>query len=256
MSKTTIVLIHGMFCGPWVWDDFRLALEARGHHCMAPALPFHDVDPREAPDPRLGTVSLLDYAAALEREVRSLDTKPVLLGHSMGGLLAQMLATRDLAEKLVLLAPSAPAGMLSLSPSVIRSFWSIQTTWGFWRSPVRQTFDEAVYSMLNLLPPVQQRAIFDRFVCESGRAATEIGYWPLDPRRASRVDPARVNCPVLVIAGAEDRITPARVVRQVAARYAGSTYCELPRHAHWLLGEPGWEAIIETVAGWVESTKC
>ena len=60
-------------------------------------------------------------------------------------------------------------------------------------------------------------------------------------------------CPVLVIAGAEDRITPAAVVRQVAKKYkAVSTYKEFENHAHWVVAEPGWQDISEYVAGWLE----
>jgi pimeloyl-ACP methyl ester carboxylesterase len=249
-------MIHGMFAGPWCWENHRRVLERRGHRCVTPALPYHDMDPRGLPDPRLGTTSLLDYAAALERQVRQLGTQPVLMGHSMGGLLAQLLAARGLARALVLLAPAAPSGIISLSPSVLRSFWSIQTRWGFWRRPMRQTFDEAIFSMLHLLPDSERRPTYDKFVFESGRAALEIGYWPLDHLHASRVEESSVTCPVLVIAGAQDRITPASVVRQVAGKYrARAAYREFANHAHWLLAEPGWQEVAEDVGDWLGS-KC
>jgi pimeloyl-ACP methyl ester carboxylesterase len=142
---------------------------------------------------------------------------------------------------------------MALTPSVIKSFWSVQTRWGFWKKPMRQTFNEAVYSMLHLLPPDEQQEAYDQFVYESGRAASEIGYWLFDPRGASKVDESKVTCPVLVVAGAEDRITPASVVRRVARKYeAVSTYREFENHAHWVVAEPGWQEIAEYVAGWLE----
>jgi pimeloyl-ACP methyl ester carboxylesterase len=62
-----------------------------------------------------------------------------------------------------------------------------------------------------------------------------------------------VTCPVLVIAGAEDRITPASVVRRVANKYrAVSTYREFNNHAHWMVAEPGWEEITEYVTTWLK----
>lgn len=248
----TVFMIHGMWGAPWMWDNFRRVFEAHGYRCIVPTLRYHDMDPASAPDPRLGTTSLLDYAADLEQEIRALDAPPVIAGHSMGGLLAQMLASRGLARALILQTPAPPAGILALRPSVIRSFWSAQTRWGFWRRPFRQTFGEAVYSMLFLLTPEQQRQAYDRFVFESGRAACEIGYWFLDPRDAARVDAARVTCPVLVIAGELDRITPAPVVRKVARKYrAVSTYREFAGHAHWVMGEPGWEAIAQFELDWL-----
>lgn len=248
----TVFLIHGMWGGPFYWEPFRSVLEARGWHCIAATLPFHDVDPQCAPDPRLGRTGLLDYADALEREIDALPEPPVLIGHSMGGLLAQMLCARGKARAAVLLAPASPAGIFALTPSVLRSFLPVMLRWGFWRKPMRQPFATAAYSMLHLLPPEEQRATYARFVPESGRAAAEIGLWPLDPHRASRVDPAKVTCPLLVLGGSEDRITPVTVVRKVASRYgARAEFRELPNHAHWLMAEPGWEEVASCVVEWL-----
>jgi len=249
----TIFMIHGMWGTPEDWSNFRPYFEARGYRCFTPALLYHDMDPGAEPDPRLGTTSLLDYAAALEREIRQLGAQPVLMGHSMGGLLAQMLGARGLARGLVLLTPAAPAGIPALTPSVIRTFWRTQARWGFWKKPVRLGFAEAAYSMMQLLTEQEQRENYAKFVYESGRAIAEIAYWPFDPRGAARVDESRVTCPVLVIGAAQDRITPASCVRRVARKYrAVATYREFAGHAHWVLGEPQWEEVAGYVAGWLE----
>jgi pimeloyl-ACP methyl ester carboxylesterase len=251
MSKT-LFMIHGMWGSGAYWAKYRRFLEAEGYRCIAATLPYHDGEPNAVPDPRLGNASLLDYASALEREIEGLGERPIILGHSMGGLLAQMLAARGFARAAVLLTPASPAGILALRPSVVRSFWSVQTRWRFWQRPMRQTFNEAVYSMLHRVPQHERRGIYDRFVHESGRAACEIGYWFLDPRRAASVDESKVTCPVLVVGAAEDRIVPAAVVRRVAHKYrAVATYREFERHAHWVVGEPGWQEIAEYVARWL-----
>jgi pimeloyl-ACP methyl ester carboxylesterase len=250
----TIFMIHGMWVGPWYWDNFRLYFEVRGYRCVTPTLPYHDMDPRDTPDPRLGTTSLLAYADFLESQIATLGTIPIIMGHSMGGLLAQILGARIQAKALVLLTPASPAGIIGLRCSVIKSFKSIQTRWGFWRRPMRQTRPEAIYAMLHLLPEAEQQAICDRLVYESGRAASEIGLWLLDPKGASRVDSSRVTCPVLVVAGAQDRITPASVVHRVARKYrAVSTWKKFADHAHWVLAEPGWEDVAAYVDDWLKS---
>jgi pimeloyl-ACP methyl ester carboxylesterase len=249
----TIFMIHGMWGGPWYWENYKRLFENEGYRCVTTTLRFHDMDPKDAPNPQLGTTSLLDYAKDLEQEIRQLSVKPIVMGHSMGGLLAQIIGSRGLAKALVLLTPASPAGIMALTPSVIKSFWSVQTKWGFWKKPMRQTFHEAVYSVLCLLPPNEQKEAYDNYVYESGRAAYEIGYWPFDSKRASKVDESKVTCPVLVIAGAKDRMTPASVVRQVARKYrATSTYKEFENHAHWVVAEPGWQEIAEYVGGWLE----
>ncbi len=252
----TIVMIHGMWGGGWSWENYVKHFEKKGYHCITPTLRFHDMDPNETPNPQLGTTSLLDYAEDLEQEIHKLDVIPILMGHSMGGLLAQILGSRGLAKALVLLTPASPYGIMALKPSVIRSFWSVLTKWGFWRKPMRQKFNEAVYSMLHLLTPEEQKEAFDKFVYESGRAGFEIGFWLFDSRRAAKVDESKITCPVLVIAGAEDRITPASVVRQVANKYkAVSTYKEFANHAHWIIAEPGWQEIAEYVSDWLDQVS-
>jgi non-heme chloroperoxidase len=249
-----IVMIHGMWGGGWYWQNLKQYFEARGFACLTPTLRYHDQDPAEKPDPRLGTTSLLDYAQDLEILIRSLD-KPFLMGHSMGGLLAQILGSRGLAKGIILLTPASPSGINALKWSVMKSFSSVLTKWGFWRNSHRLPFNAAVYSMLHLLSPEDQKAVYGKFVYESGRAAAEIGFWLFDTKGATRVDETKVNCPVLVISGAEDRITPASVVQKVAAKYKTvSTYKNFDHHAHWVISEPGWEEIAEFVFEWME--KC
>jgi pimeloyl-ACP methyl ester carboxylesterase len=248
----TVVFIHGMWGGPWCWDNYRAMFESEGYRCIVIGLPFHDGLPGEVPDPRLGTMSLLDYAAGIEREIETLGEEPIVVGHSMGGLLAQMIGARGLAAALVLLAPAPPAGQLFLPLSVIRSFWSTLCTWAYWRKPVRQTAAEAVYSMLHLLPVDEQREVCARLVHESGRATFETGLWMFDSRRASHVDPSRMKCPVLVLAGTEDRITPLSGVRRVAKRYgAHATLKVFAGHAHWMVSEPGWQDVARTAIDWL-----
>jgi pimeloyl-ACP methyl ester carboxylesterase len=247
-----IMMIHGMWCGDWVWDNYKKFFESKGYRCITPTLRYHDNKYRQAPDNRIGTTSLLDYAEDLENEIYKLDQKPILMGHSMGGLIAQMLGSRGLSKALVLLTPASPKGIIALRFSVMKSFWSATTKPGFWRKPMLQTFDEAVYSMMQLLPNEEQKNVYERLVPESGRAAFEIGYWPLDRRSASKVDSAKITCPTLVIAGGHDKITPPSVVHKVADKYsAATTFKEFPDHAHWVIGEPGWKDVAEYSSDWL-----
>ncbi len=244
--RETILMIHGMWCGEWCWENYKFFFENKGYRCITPTLRYHGIQPFVQPDDQLGTCSLLDYVRDLEREIDQMDKMPILMGHSMGGLLAQILGSRRQVKALVLLSPASPYGINTIKTSVVKSFFTMFGKWGFWRKPFRQTFDEAVYSMLDLFPVGEQEALYDRLVFESGRAASEIGFWPLDPGKAAKVDQSRIICPVLVVSGAQDRITPASVARKVAKKYNEvSTYMEFSNHAHWVIGEPGWEEIAE-----------
>jgi len=246
----TIFMIHGMFAGGWVWENYRKYFEERGYRCITPTLRHHGTPLGAPPPPQLGTTGLLDYAGDLEKEIRRLDRLPVIMGHSMGGLIAQILASRGLARSLVLLAPAAPRGINPVSFTVLKSVWKNRTRFVFWDEPMRPTLEGAVYSTLHLLSEDEQKKVFQKFTYESGRAAWEIAFPYFDFGKASRVDESKVKCPVLVIAGSEDRLVPAKVSKKVAEKY-GAAYKEYGNHAHWILGEPGWENIAKYIYEWM-----
>jgi len=249
----TIFMIHGMWGGPWCWDNYKSYFEALGSPCLTPTLRLHDVNPQDPPPPGLGRLSLLDYAQDLEDQIRALPQEPIIMGHSMGGLLAQILAARGLGKAAVCITPATPWGILGLRWSVMRSFWSAIWRLRFFSKPHLPTQAEAAYAMMHLLSPQEQRQAYSRFVHESGRASAEIGFWLLDGRKASAVDAAGIKCPVLVVAGGQDRITPAAVVRKLEKKYrAMGRYKEFPEHAHWILAEPGWQDVAGYIHGWLK----
>ncbi|MFO7883737.1 MAG: alpha/beta hydrolase [Desulfobacteraceae bacterium] len=252
MSKT-ILMIHGMWGGSWCWDRFKGYFENRGYTCIAPDLRHHDITPKDPPPPGLGTTSLLDYAEDLEQIIQKLDEKPVVFGHSMGGLLAQILAGRGLAEAAVLITPAPPAGVVAVTWSMVKSFSEILLTWKFWKRPHRISFKTAEYAVLNRLPAADRKYVYSKMVWESGRAAAEICLWMLGVRGA-QVDAASLTCPVLVVSGSEDHITAGKVGRKIAARYKPSAaFLELEGYDHWMLDGPGWEKPAVCIYNWLNS---
>lgn len=255
MSKT-IFMIHGMWGSGDIWDNYKIYFEALGYRVITPTLRLHGENYRAVAPEALGTVSILDYAADLEQDIRALDEKPIIIGHSMGGLIGQILASRGLAEKLVLLTSAPPAGILALRPSSTRTFLSVLSTWGFWKKPMRLTFEEAKYGILGLLSPEQQAAEYAKYSFESGQAAYEIAFWILDGKKATHVDTKSVTCPVLVIAGGKDKIVPASVVKQIAKKYEKTTAVTFKlyeEHAHAIQRQKGWQDIAGFVADWLKA---
>lgn len=253
--QKTIYMIHGMWCGGWVWDNFIRYFEKLGYQCIAPTLRHHNAKKNDDPHPDLGTTSLLDYISDLEKKITALDAPPIIMGHSMGGLLTQMLGSRGLASSLVLLSTAPPAGVFALKPTVLKSFFSSITTYGFWEKPIFPTFKEAVYSTLHQLSGDEQKEIYEKFVHESGKAGFEIGFYLFDKKGAAKVDETKVQCPMLVISGKKDRITPASVVKKTAAKYKQAEYREFEEFGHWVVGEPGWEKIAGYVAEWLDKNS-
>jgi len=249
-----VVMIHGAFCGGWAFDKFRGAFEDEGYRATAPTLRYHDCG--KNPPNALGTTSILDYAQDLEKELRALDDVPVLIGHSMGGLLAQILATRVKVRALVLLAPSAPWGMMPSTMFEFASAGAMFFAGDFWSKPIQPSYDIAASNALDLLPPQERSQVFARFVPESGLATFEIMHWALDARRATQVNASDVTCPVLCLSGRHDKVNPPPTVRRIAQRYRErAEYEDLDGHSHWMLGEPGWEKIAGRAMEWLADIR-
>ncbi len=255
-SKPPIVMIHGMYGTGAVWHRWRNTFENAGYVVHTPTLRLHDVDPAAPPPPGIGTLSVLDYVADLEQFIRSLDAKPILIGHSMGGLIAQLLAVRGHAQAAVLVVSAAPAGINSVRWKPLRTFFRILSRWGFWRKPHFPTRRAADYGMFNRLEKSIADVEYSRFVHESGRALFEIAYWWLDSKKATRLDFAAMPCDLLIFGGADDGTVDPGVCRAMARHYgARASYTELSGHSHWPLAEPGWELITQQIMGWLKERQ-
>ncbi|HEY4276465.1 MAG TPA: alpha/beta hydrolase [Rhizomicrobium sp.] len=248
-NKPPVIMIHGAFCGPWAWDGFAARFRAAGYAVETPTLRHHDKT-----DPALANISLTDYVADLEKLVAGLKTPPILVGHSMGGLLAQMLAARRKIAAAILLAPTAPWGVPPTTLFEIAAAQSLMLRVGFWSALLEADFDIAATHSLDRLPAERRAEIFARFVPESGRATFEMIHWGLDMRRASEVDVRKVQAPLLFLAGGADRINPPGTVERAARLYKDRAQFEtMPGMSHWLVGEPGWEAVCDRSLTWLDS---
>ena len=251
--EKSIVLIHGAFAGPWCLDTYKGFFEARGWTCHAPALRYHDGDPKAEPDPAFADTSIMDYTKDIAAFVRDLDEAPVLLGHAVGGLVAQQVAAMGLASGLVLINPNAAWGMLPETDderAVARSFMEQGP---FWKAPIRIAFDMIAPYAFNKLDEATQHAVFERLGPESGRVMFEMFFWMFDDHRAIAVAFDKVTCPVLVVSGEEDRAVRHAVGQEIAQTYGAKGSFHLAKgHAHYLFMEPGWEEIAGYCADWLE----
>jgi pimeloyl-ACP methyl ester carboxylesterase len=246
------VLIHGMWATSEVWRNWRSFLEAQGWQATAPTLRHHEALPA-IPPPGLGTTSLRDYVADLEACLQALPDRPVVIGHSMGGLIALLLCARGLARAGVLLTPAPPSSVIALRSSNLLAFARIQARWGWWRKPHRATLGEALSHTFNTAGRAEGAAHHAGFVHESGRALFEIALPWFDRTKATAVDPRRVTVPLLFVAAAKDTLIPPGVVRRAAQEFAHvSDYAEYEGQGHWVLGQPGWEHVARDTVAWLD----
>jgi pimeloyl-ACP methyl ester carboxylesterase len=256
MSKT-ILMIHGFGAAGDSWAPVADSFKAAGYAVETPTI--HAALRTVGPPPAgLAGKSLSDYVAEMSDLARSIaqrdGEKPVVFGHSMGGMIAQKLAEAGLASGIVLFAPASPAdarGKPKLSPMF--TFLNIAATGKPETKAVKIWKTGFKWGVLNQTPAARHEAIFGKTVHDSGRALADLAYPDRDPNKTVHVDAAKVTVPVMVLAGARDRTTPIEDVRLVARKYAGSTFNEYPNNAHWLIDEPGSAEILAEVKTWLEA---
>lgn len=251
MSQATIVFIHGMCCTGSIWEPFLPAFREAGYACLAPDLRHHEPD---ADLLALGMTGLADYVSDLVDLVAGLPEPPILVGHSLGGLLAQLVAARTDCQAVVTLCSAPPAGIWSVPPLVFTRLFPHFLHWDFWRKPMKFSFEEIQFLAFNRMPAEEHARIYAQLVPESGRAGVEIALWWLQQPQVSRVVPGDVHCPLLFIAGSRDRLTPASMVRANAELYGDQAdYREYHEHGHWLIAEPGYPVIIRDMLDWLRA---
>ncbi|ODR94923.1 hypothetical protein AUC70_03825 [Methyloceanibacter stevinii] len=246
----TIVMVHGVNCGGWCFEPFRAVFEARGFECLTPDLIGHGADKTDGIE-KLTGVGIADYRAQMRDLVAALPKKPILLGHSMGAVIAQQLAAEGLAEKLVLASPAPRAGILPSSDPEKQLGQDLMSLGPFWTRAFDPNFEIACAISLNRLTPDRQRQVFETFGPESGQALFELFFWMFDRAAATAVDTAAVTCPVLTLSGTEDNVVPLATAKETADAYPGSPFWALEGHAHMLVVEDGAAEIAGRIADWL-----
>ncbi len=258
MSQT-IVFIHGAWVTPACWQPFRDYFTERGYACIAPAWPGKD-RPIEAirddPSPLegLGIGEIVDH---YDRIIRAMPEPPILVGHSFGGLFVQILLHRGLGSCGVAIDPAPPRGVLAFEPSAFRALASVLLTWRGWRKVVRWSYKNFRYAFVHTLPEAEARAAFDAHVTpETGRVFFQGGLSVFARHSPATVDFRNgTRAPLLIVAGSDDRIVPASLVRRNYRKYGKSPavtdFREFPGRTHWIIAQRGWQEVAGFVGDWI-----
>ena len=250
--STPVVLVHGMWSTGSTLDPIRQALESWGYDCHSPTLPFHENGGNAE---RVARLSHRDYVEYLKSYIKTLGLlePPILVGHSMGGLLAQLLATHIPTRALILFAPAAAAGINALNLNSMKSMSHALLKWRFWeKAQIHPTLEAANFALFNNLPATRQQELFNLLVPESGRAVFEAGFAALDSSKATRVDFDKITAPVLILHGTDDRIVIVQGSRPLVGKYRNATLKEYAGSGHWLFEESVNGKIFEDVRGWLK----
>lgn len=261
-AKTPIVLVHGLWMTPKSWNTWAEYFRARGHEVIVPGWPGIDdrdvADIRSNPDALKG-IGLKQIADHYERIIRALPEKPIIMGHSFGGLLTQMLADRGLGVAYVGVAPGQPAGITTLPASTLRSGFPILAN-PFDRNgakPISKAHFHFTFG--NDLSREASDRLWDEYAVNSYNRVFFEGVAAAFNEKggASHVEYGRTDrAPLLVLTGGIDNVVPPAIGRAIVKKYRASgspaviDYREFPGRTHRLVSQDGWEEIAEYALTW------
>lgn len=250
----TVVFIHGMFMTPLCWEQWEPYFQSHGYRTLAPAWPEHDA-PIETqrklhPSARLGALTLEEVVEHYRKLIRGLDEKPILVGHSMGGLIVQLLLQEGLGAAGIAIDSAPPKGLISLKYSFLKSNWPAISPSAKPDEPIWMSLESFQYAFVNTLPLPEQQAVYSRFVVPESR---RVGKGPTTD--GAKIDFAKMRPPLLLIAGSEDHIIPASLNRDNYSKYskapAITDFREFPGRSHWTLGQQGWQEVADYTMSWL-----
>ena len=257
-SKPTIVLIHGLWMTPKSWDTWAERFRAAGHDVIVPGWPgVGDRTPQDIRrDPSaLEAIGIKDVVDHYDAIIRALPEQPIIMGHSFGGLFAQLLADRGLGRAIVGVTPGQPAGIPTLPLNTLRSGLPVLSN-PFKKngaSPISKRHFHFAFG--NDLTRAQSDVIWEEQAINSvNRVFFEGALAALSKNGPSRVDFARADrAPLLILTGSIDHVVPPAIGEAIVAKYSGPAtvdYREFAGRTHRIVSQDGWEEVADYALAW------
>ena len=256
----TIVLVHGLWVTPRSWEHWVSHYEAKGFRVLTPAYPGFEIEVealRENPQ----VIADCDITATIDHladVVRGVENPPIIMGHSFGGALTQMLLYRGLGAAGVVIDSAPTEGVRVTPPSQVKSLFPALSSPANIHKAVGFTEKQFHYAFTNTLDEQAAKEAYDRYaIAAPGRWVWTYGlianFKPGHQETWVDYDKAD-RAPLLFIGGGEDNIMPPSVNKANAHKYHKSgtvtEYVEFPARSHWTCAEPGWEEVADRALDW------
>jgi pimeloyl-ACP methyl ester carboxylesterase len=258
-TPDTIVLIHGLWMTPRSWEHWVPYYEGKGYRVLTPTYPGFEVEVEALnadPSP-IASLTVPEVVSHLAGVITELEQQPIIIGHSFGGTLTQILLDHGCGAAGVAIN-SAPTEGVHVAPySQIKSFFPALKSPANRHKAVGFTPKEFHYAFTNTLSEEESLKVYERYHIPAP------GNWIWAYGLIANIKPGHqetwVNYrndarpPLLFIAGGEDHIMPPSVNKSNAKRYTSNTITEVhefPGRSHWTCGEPGWEEVADHALDW------
>jgi pimeloyl-ACP methyl ester carboxylesterase len=255
---TPIVLIHGLWLTPRSWEGWKARFEQRGHEVLTPAWPRMEgeVEALRRDPSVMNGLGLAEVVDRYDGIIRSLDTPPIIMGHSTGGLLMEMLLDRGLGAAGVGVSPAPIKGVLRVPPALLRTVFPALRNPANRKKTIPLSPKQFHRGFTNTMNDADAEAAYARYyVPAPGRVVFEAALANLNPHAVTKVDFHKDDRPPLLVMGNDqDQTIPASVSRSAAKLLGRSKavveYQEFVGRPHFTVGAPGWEAVADYALDW------
>ena len=254
----SVVLINGLWMTAISWENWVRRYTDRGFRVLAKSWPGMDVDINElrrnpAPIAGLGITEIVEH---YEKIIREMDSAPIIIGHSFGGLITQILVDRGLGAAGVAIAPAPVKGIMFLPFSTLKvSFPALSNPANNHRA-LPLSPEQFHYAFTNNLSEEESLAVYNRYAVPGpDHVLFQAAFANFNPHAATAVDFQNdARAPLLLISGGKDHVSPASVVEANFKLYrkskAVTEYKEFPERTHYTLGQQGWEEVADYALDW------
>ena len=260
MAGGPVVFVHGLWLHASSWGPWAEVFRESGYEPLAPGWPG-DADTPEATRDNPGQVAgtgIDDVVGHYARIIAGLDARPVVVGHSFGGLIAQRLLGQDLAAAAVAIDPAPIKGVLFLPPSALRVASIALRRPAARNEAVSLSAEQFRYGFGNALPGQESTELYQRWAIPSpGRPLFEAAVANFVPRSPAKVSTGnKTRGPLLITAGGRDHTVPAAISHATRRLYhkspAVTDLREFPDRGHSLTIDHGWREVAQTVLDWLK----
>jgi non-heme chloroperoxidase len=259
-GRPPVVFIHGLWLLPSSWDRWVEFFEGNGYAGLTPDWPDDPeaVEVARAEPEVLANKSLKQVADHTAEVINALERKPAVMGHSTGGLLAQLIADRGLSVATVAIDPGPFRGVLPLPISTLRAAKPVLANPLNRTRAVTLTREQFNYGWANALDDEEAKQLYDEFhVAAPGRALMQMANANLNPFTEAKLDPKNPDRgPLLIIDGEKDHTVPWAIANASYKRQrrnqAVTEIVKIPNRGHSLTIDSGWREVAETALAFVK----
>ena len=252
VQSKTIVYIHGLFMNPASWEPWIKFFESKGYSCYAPSYPLHEGSPRDLRfniNKELGSITFGEVIKYLSTLIDKLHEKPILIGHSMGGLAVQKLMEMEKGVAGICIDSAPPAGIFSFKWSFFRAnLPTINPLKG--DSVYLPSVEWFHYAFCNTMSLDQTKTEYWNFVVPESRNIARSS-----TKRDGKIDFSRPHNPLLFIAGEKDHIIPASLNKKNFEAYTDNksriNFKLFEDRTHYICGQKNWEEVSTYIHNWI-----